>query len=134
MCTWGSVVERHTKCPLANRGTCDLLSLIPFIPFCLSVGPSASPILSLMLSLYVYPQTACRPQSHKLSIHGASQHFEKVKAADQSGLERQSTQRPQCEPLFLPQSPLLTPLSAGCGRRYLRVITPNGGLGRTQVP
>lgn len=51
MCLWSSVVQRHTKCPLANRGTCDLLSLIPFKPtslsVCLSVCPSVSPNPSL---------------------------------------------------------------------------------------
>lgn len=53
MCLWSSVVQRHTKCPLANKGTCDLLSLIPSIPTSLSVCSSIC--LSQPLSHYVYP-------------------------------------------------------------------------------
>lgn len=79
------------------------------LPLCLSVHLS----LVQPFSHYIYPSTACRSQSSKLSIHGASQHFEKVKAPDQSGLE--AAHRGFNVNLFfffcLPQSPLLVLLS-----------------------
>lgn len=100
------------SCPLANRGTCDLL-LLPSLPSYLSL--CMSPCLSVSLCIFL----DCLPGPIVASLASMAQAstLKKCKASDQSGLERQCTQRPQCETLFfslffiLPHSPLLAQLS-----------------------
>lgn len=80
----------------------------PFIPTSLCVCPSVS--LHLFLTLYI-PWLPAGPRVASLESMAQASTLKKCKAADQSGLERQCTQRPQCESLLLPQSPLFTRLS-----------------------
>ena len=68
------------------------------------------------------PRLPAGPIVASLASMAQASTLKKCKAADQSGLERQRTQRPQCESLslfffffFLPQSPLLALLS--CSQR-----------------
>lgn len=61
------------------------------------------------------PRLPAGPIVASLASMAQASTLKKCKAADQSSLERQRTQRPQCESLFLPQSPLLAPLS--CSQR-----------------
>lgn len=74
------------QCPLANRGTCDLLSVFPFIPVSLSV--------CLPLSLMYIPRLPVGTRVASLASVAQSSTLKKCKAADQSGLERQCTQWP----------------------------------------
>lgn len=124
VCMWSGVFHRHTDAPwLIEVLVILLLSFPSYLSFYTSV------CLSPSLCHYVYPSTACRPPSGKLSIHGASQHFEKVQSCKPKRLREAvhteasmwvssfATITPACPALMLP---------AGCGGRYQRVITPEG--------
>lgn len=79
------------QCPLANRETCDLLSVFPFIPVSLSV----------CLPLSLIPRLPVGTRVASLASVAQASPLKKCKAADQSGLERQCTQWPLHEtPLF----------------------------------
>lgn len=97
---------------------CSLHCLHTYLSVCLPV------CLSLSLCIFL----DCLPGLIVASLASMAQAstLKKCKASHQSGLERQYTQKPQCEPLFFffatltPARPALS-LPAGCGRRYLYV-------------
>lgn len=63
--------------------------------------------------------------------------LKKCKAADQSGLEKECTQRPQCESLFfatVPPARRALMLQVNCGKRYQCVITPDSERDCTLMP
>lgn len=115
--------EKH-HLPMANSSGCDTC-------FCLCIWVSSS------LSHHVYPWTATSPRVASLASMAQANTLKKCKAADQSGLERQSTRRPQCESLSfgtIGPAHLAPMLPAGCGGRYRCVITPDREQHSTQVP
>lgn len=133
---WSTVFHRHTSAPwLIGVLVILFLSFLSYLPLCLCTCLSIC--LSSSLSHYVYPWTACRPQSGKLSIHSASQHFEKVQSCRPKQLrEAEHTEASMWVSFFAtitPTRPALM-LPAGCGGRYQCVITPNGEQDSTQVP
>lgn len=114
---WTWVFHKRTHAPWLSE-----------VPTSLCVCPSVS--LHLFLTLYI-PWLPAGPRVASLESMAQASTLKKCKAADQSGLERQCTQRPQCESLLLPQSPLFTRLSCS---QHACVITPDGEQDSTQVP